>query len=139
MWIVALVAAAGLAAGGYAYYKHRQVGRQQILAEQLFYQIKSLDVALADVERKMATSGNASDKALVKTYLARRRQMETNYDEFLSVLKLYDEKLSEEDRLILRVTRLFGECELAAPAEYRKVGQELYPASCSRRTVSRRR
>jgi membrane-bound lytic murein transglycosylase D len=120
-WVVAVLVAAGLAAAGYAYHKHRQVSRQQLMAEQLFYQIKSLDVTLADVERRLATSGNAGDKELVKTYLARRRQMESNYDEFVSALKLYDAKLSEEDRLILRVTRMFGECELAAPAEYRRL------------------
>jgi len=31
---------------------------------------------------------------------------------------LSDRKLSEEDRLILKVTRMFGECDLAAPPEY---------------------
>ncbi len=77
-WVVALVAAAGLAAAGYAYYKHRQVNQQQLMAEQLFYQIKSLDMVLADGERRLATSGNASDKELVNTYLTRRRQMERN-------------------------------------------------------------
>jgi membrane-bound lytic murein transglycosylase D len=121
LWIVALVSVAGLAAGGYAYYKHRQVAGQQAVAEQLFYQIKALDVDLANLEVRLAASGKAGDKEQIKRYLARRRQMETNYDEFLSVLKLYERNLSEEDRLILRVTRLFGECELAAPSDYRNL------------------
>jgi membrane-bound lytic murein transglycosylase D len=34
------------------------------------------------------------------------------------VTQLYDRRLNEKERLILRVTRLFGECELAAPPEY---------------------
>ena len=44
--------------------------------------------------------------------------MERSYDQFLSGLNLYDRKLTEQEQLILRVTRTFGECELAAPPEY---------------------
>ena len=44
--------------------------------------------------------------------------MESNYDRFLSGLKLYDHTLTPQEQLILRVTRLFGECEMAAPPEY---------------------
>ena len=44
--------------------------------------------------------------------------MESNYDQFLSGLKLYDHTLTPQEQLILRVTRLFGECEMAAPPEY---------------------
>jgi hypothetical protein len=48
--------------------------------------------------------------------MEQRRAMENNYDRFLS--GVYDRKLTEQERLILRVTRTFGECELAAPSEY---------------------
>ena len=44
--------------------------------------------------------------------------MESNYDRFLSGLNLYDRTLTPQEQLILRVTRLFGECEMAAPPEY---------------------
>ena len=51
-------------------------------------------------------------------YLERRRQMENNYEQFLSGLNIYDRTLTPQEQLILRVTRLFGECEMAAPPEY---------------------
>jgi hypothetical protein len=41
--------------------------------------------------------------------------MEKSYDQFLSALRVYDPKMSEQDRLVLRVARIFGECELAMP------------------------
>ena len=41
---------------------------------------------------------------------------EANYERF--VAGLMDRNLSEEDRLILRVTRMLGECDLTAPPEY---------------------
>ena len=38
------------------------------------------------------------------------------HDEY--VASLYDRRLSESDRLILKVTRIFGECDIAAPPGY---------------------
>jgi membrane-bound lytic murein transglycosylase D len=117
-WIVGVLAAAALAAVGTAGYKHWQITRQQSLALDMFYAMKALDVDIANVERSLATSGTPEARAQARGYMARRRELENTYDKFVSVLNLYDSSLSEEDRLILRVTRLFGECELAAPTEY---------------------
>jgi len=116
--IVAVVALAALAAGGYAYYGHQQIVRQQTLAQALFYDMKSLDLEIANVEIRLAASGNAQGQDLVKTYQERRRRMESNYDHFLSGLNMYDHPLTAQEQLILRVTRMFGECEMAAPPEY---------------------
>jgi hypothetical protein len=116
--MVSVLAVACLAAGGYAYYKHRQVTKLQNSAEALFYEMKQLDVSIARMERLIETSGNAEARAQARSYAATRRAMEGRYDEFVRLLNLYDARLSEEDRLILRVTRAFGECELAAPTEY---------------------
>jgi membrane-bound lytic murein transglycosylase D len=116
--IVAAAAIVAVVMGGYAFYGHQQMRRQQAIAEELFYSMKSLDVDIANVERLVASSGNVQSKEQVRQYLERRRQMEANYDSFLSGLNLYDRKLTEQEQLILRVTRRLGECELAAPPEY---------------------
>ena len=73
-----------LAAGGYAYYGHRQMAQQQAVAQDLFYTMKSLDVDIANVER-LAGDVRRARRARIRSrrYLARRRQMETNYDRFL--------------------------------------------------------
>ena len=42
--------------------------------------------------------------------------MESDYDHY--VAGLYDRKLNEKEQLILRVTRMFGECDVAAPPDY---------------------
>jgi pSer/pThr/pTyr-binding forkhead associated (FHA) protein len=114
-WIVSVVALAGLLAGGYAYYGHRQMSRQQAVAEELFYAMKTLDVDIAKVEQLLASSGQAQSEQ-VRKYMEQRQQMENNYDRFVS--SVYDRRLTEQERLILRVTRTFGECELGAPSEY---------------------
>jgi len=116
--IVAVLAVAALAAGGYAYYQRIQLARQQAIALDLFYTMKSLDVDIANSERRLLASGGTQGQDVVKSYLARRRQMETNYDQFISNLNVYNHTLTPQEKLILRVTRLFGECETAAPPEY---------------------
>jgi hypothetical protein len=116
--MVAIAGIVAVAMGAYAFYGHRQMRQQQAIAEELFYSMKSLDVDVANVERLVATSGNAQGKEQLRLYQERRRQMERSYDQFLSGLNLYDRKLTEQEQLILRVTRRLGECELAAPPEY---------------------
>jgi membrane-bound lytic murein transglycosylase D len=118
VWILAFMTVVAVALAGYAYYGHRQIREQQALAEGLFYTMKSLDVDIAKVERLIEASGSPKNQDQVRGYLERRREVENNYDRFLSGLKLYDGDLTEEERLILRVTRMFGECELVAPREY---------------------
>lgn len=117
-WVVAVLAVAGISAGAYAYYSHRQVVRQQALAQELFYSMKALDVDIARVEGQLAGSGNPQAQEQVARYMEQRRQMETNYEQFLT--GLYDRRLTEKERQILRVTRMFGECDVAAPPEYIK-------------------
>jgi membrane-bound lytic murein transglycosylase D len=116
--IVAVVALAALCAGGYAYRGHRQIVRQQALAEDLFYAMKSLDVDIASLEQRLAASRNAQGLSQVKTYMERRREMEATYERFVSGLNLYDHALTAQEQVILRVTRTFGECDMAAPPEY---------------------
>ena len=118
LWSVGVVLLIAVAAGAYALYKHRQVKQQQAAAQLFFYEMKSLDVAIANIEKMLAESGDERIKDQIQSQRARRRQMESTYDNYLKVLNLYDRNLSEEDRLILKVTRLFGECELAAPPDY---------------------
>ena len=96
--IVAVVALVAVAAAGYAYYGHRQMARQQAVAQDLFYTMKSLDMDIAEVERRLATSGSAQDQDLVKSYQERRRQMESNYDRFIAGLKLYDHALTPQEQ-----------------------------------------
>jgi hypothetical protein len=69
---------------------------------------------IADVERRVATTGAGQDQ--VRRYLDERRKLEANYDQFVTGLS--SRNMSEQDRLILRVTRALGECDLAAPSDY---------------------
>ncbi|MBW8713202.1 MAG: hypothetical protein JF632_03860, partial [Acidobacteria bacterium] len=113
--IIATVALMAIGAGGYALYVHRALGRQMQQAQDLFYQMKAQDVVVADLEQKLSQSGSAPPPQIA-AYMAERRRMEQDYNRY--VADLFDRKLNQKERLVLQVTRLFGECDAAAPPEY---------------------
>ena len=116
--VVGTLVVALAATGSYAYYKHRQLQQQRATAVNLFYAMKALDFDIANVEKAVASSGSRQGEAQISSYRARRREMERTYDQFLANLDLYDRPLTAQELLILRVTRLLGECDIAAPPEY---------------------
>lgn len=116
-WMVGAVTVVALVASGYAFYSYRQLRQQRAIAEEMFYAMKSIDVNIAGLERKLAESGSDGGADL-RRYIQERRDQEARYEQF--VASLSDRRLSEQDRLILRVTRRLGECELAAPSDYLK-------------------
>jgi len=107
-----------LGVGGFAWFRDQQVRKQTAMAQELFYSMKSLDVDIANVERLVADTGGPQGAEQIRRFRERRVAMENQYNNFLSGLKIYDKQLSEEERLILRMARVFGECELAAPPEF---------------------
>ncbi len=103
------VAVVALAIAGYAYYQHRELSERKALAQELFYQMKAIDMDIANVKAEN-----------VGKYRTRRQEMEKNYEKFLTTLKVYDPKMSEQDRLIMRISRVFGECELDIPPGFKE-------------------
>lgn len=117
---IAVLAVAALAIGGYTYRLRQETRKQRALAHDLFYAMKSLDVEIAQAERAALASDPVHAQATVRSYEARRQQVQANYDQYLASLHIYDAKTSEQHRLILRVARIFGECELDMPPEFER-------------------
>jgi membrane-bound lytic murein transglycosylase D len=114
-WMIGAVASVAMALGGYAYYTHTLLEKW---AENKFYEMKATDVLIAAGEEQVDKTGDAKTALLVRQYMQQRREIETNYDQYAK--KLFDRHLSPQDQLILKVTRIFGECELTAPPDYIK-------------------
>lgn len=108
---------AGLCAA-YAFYLHLETQRQRAAAQDLFYTMKTMDVNIANVERLVGQSNNEAAKAEALRYQEQRKQMQEAYDKYLVSLKLYKQNMTEPRRLILRVSRIFGECELNMPDDF---------------------
>ncbi len=104
--------------GVYALYEHQQIRKQRALAEGLFYSMKALDVDIANLERAVLSSDDRQSKGVIRQYETRRKEMEHNYDHFLASLHVYNPKMTDQEKLIMRVARIFGECELDMPPDF---------------------
>ncbi|MCP4622598.1 MAG: FHA domain-containing protein [bacterium] len=113
--IITLFVLLFFAAGTYGLFKHIQVNKQKALAENIFYAMKSMELEFAGVLKAARLSKDAESKALVESYVAKRKEMEENYDQFIETLDVYGNCANEEERLILQVARTFGECEVNMP------------------------
>lgn len=105
--------------------QYRNVHQQRLTAQDLFYSMKSLDVDIAnlegfiqrlDIQRLQPQALQDFNQHIVKLR-GRRREMDKSYDHLLDTLRVYDSH-SAEERLILRVARMFGECELTVPPAF---------------------
>jgi len=113
--MAAAVVILALATAGYAYRSYLEMKEQVSLAEDVFYWMKVLDVNIANLGTQV-TLGSADTLGAVKQYRRDRREMERTYDQY--VARYYERNLDEADRVVLRVTRRFGECDLLAPKNY---------------------
>jgi membrane-bound lytic murein transglycosylase D len=112
--LVILIFGAGL----FAYFEHRQLLQQKATAEDLFYAIKTQDIDLANLDRALANTNSQAGVEELSKFRDRRREMEKSYDKYLATLQIYNPKLSEKQRVVLRVARIFGECEIDMPPDF---------------------
>jgi hypothetical protein len=117
-YIVGILVLCFVGAGTYAIYERQQVKRQRAMAEDLFYAMKSLDVDIANLETAVMSSNSQQNVEIIRKYEKQRKDVERNYDQFLATLHVYNPKMTEQERLVLRVTRIFGECELDMPRDF---------------------
>ncbi|NUM73937.1 transglycosylase SLT domain-containing protein [candidate division KSB1 bacterium] len=107
-----------LGVGVYAVYQERQIRKQQALARDIFYEMKSLELLLAQLEKAVMQSGNTQMLSEVSKYRAKRDELEKNYDHFVDELGIYSKRMPEDERMILRMARLWGECEVDLPKDF---------------------
>jgi hypothetical protein len=91
----------------------------QETAVNIFYGMKSLELQIAQMEEVLLTKAEPHQ---VRSLLAKREQlktMEEEYERFVRELGFY-QKAREEDRIILRMARLFGECDANIPEGFKK-------------------
>jgi len=90
-----------------------QVAAARDTAIEIFYSMKDLELRLARLEDQLG------DDALGSTELDEGRNrlgaLESSYDRYLDELDLIGEDTPERDRLVLRIARVFGECEIGMP------------------------
>ncbi len=114
---VAVVVVLLVCAVGYALYQRAWIDRMTNTAGEMFYTMKQVEIQISELEEEVAATKR---KDLMEKILSKRRrlrELEAQYDRFLSELDIY-EGLSEQDRIVFRMARLFGECEVAMPRDF---------------------
>jgi hypothetical protein len=100
---------------GIGIYQYIMLQKSRQMAMDIFYNMKAVQVQVARVAELVHESGDTARLAAVDARREELRAMEAQYDQFLDELGVLGPELSEEDRVILRVARMFGECELNMP------------------------
>lgn len=111
--IIGIIAVAGAA---YSIYQNIKENKQKALAENIFYNMKSLELEIEQLKQDLTASGDPRINTALKKFDERKTQLEKNYDNLVDALGTYN--LSPEDKLIIKTARLFGECELTMPTDF---------------------
>jgi membrane-bound lytic murein transglycosylase D len=115
--VVVLLLAVSVGVGVYQYLKLQRAER---VAVNIFYNMKTVGLEVSRIESLVKDTGNKTYQGQVS---ARRRQlqdMEKQYDRYLEETGALKKDLSQQDRLIIRMARVFGECELNMPEGFRR-------------------
>jgi hypothetical protein len=103
---------------GVAIYQHNKIEALRATAGDIFYAMKRVELQVAQLEELVASSAQAKE---MQEILAKRQEiknLESKYDRFIKELGIYDSNMSEQDRAVFHVARLFGECEATMPKDF---------------------
>jgi hypothetical protein len=101
-------------AGSVILYQKQKLEKMRATAQNIFYMMKSQELQIARLEEVVLMNADPRQVAELEAKKQKFKGMEKEYDSFVKELGIYG-KLSEEDRIIMRMARLFGECEVAMP------------------------
>lgn len=111
------VLAALVVAGFVIVHQQRKLRTIRASAERVFYATRAVEVEISQLEDLVLAN---ADRKMLSELLARKARfskMEAEYDAFVQELGVYA-KLPEDEQLILRTARAFGECEVNVPPEF---------------------
>jgi membrane-bound lytic murein transglycosylase D len=100
---------------GIVLYQHSRLEKLKELAINLFYDTKTMEMQIQELVDTMKETGDTSWLAEIANKREQLDKMREQYQRFVEETGLYGKYRTEEERLILKMARLFGECELALP------------------------
>lgn len=107
-----------LGSAGILYHQERRLSRFRGLAEEIFYQMKSIELQISRAEQLVAVTGDSTVLEQNNALWQEFDKLEEQYDAYLRELGYGPEQMPEDERIILRMARVFGECELNAPEDF---------------------
>jgi membrane-bound lytic murein transglycosylase D len=106
-----------LVAGGVIVYQTNKLRKLRATAENIFYAMKDLQLQVAKLEELVLQQAEEKQAAEILEKRAKVMEMEKEYEGFVKELEVYY-RIPEDEQIILRVARIFGECDVAVPQEF---------------------
>lgn len=113
--IIGVVVLLLIVTGGVAWYNHAQVVEQRRLAVDVFYGMRTMEMALVKLRAKAAELKSTAVERQMEAVKAQQQKLEQSYDRYMDSLDVYGKGLSEKEKLIMRMANRFGECEINMP------------------------
>jgi len=118
-YLVIIGAVIVMLSSGIGVYHYLRLQNAKEVAIDIFYNMKAISLQIAKTERMIAA---LDDSAQLKEAVADKRQelrsMEKSYVQFIEKFDVIKKDMSEEDRIITRVARIFGECDINIPNDF---------------------
>jgi len=118
--IIGVIMMVLVTAAGIIVYQTHKIKTFRQTAQNIFYDMKSLELQISKLEEAVASAaGNTYQAGELQAKRRKLQEMEKNYDTFVRELGTYN-KLTEEEKVIYRMARVFGECDINIPAGFTK-------------------
>lgn len=121
---VSLIGAVLIAVGGISFHQWKTIGVQdkQIetlnkTAEDIFYTMKRVELQVAQLDEMVSKTAQAKELQEIQLKQQEIKNLQNNYDRYIKELGLYA-NMSEQDRAVFRIARLFGECDATMPKDF---------------------
>jgi len=113
-YLIAVAVLLLVAAGSIILYQKNKLEKMRTTAQNIFYLMKSQEIQIARLEEVVLLNADPKQVADLQAKKDKFKGMAKEYDSFVKELGVYA-KLSEEEKIIMRMARQFGECEVAMP------------------------
>ena len=116
--IIGVIAAILIVVAGLAAYQHTRLAKARSLAVEMFYDMKELEIQVARAELRTSKTASLAQVANVQRKREKLSEMSQRYQDYLAELESFNilkKRPGKTEELILKVARLFGECELQLP------------------------
>ena len=120
-WYLAVIGIVGVllvVAVAVAVYQNQKIEALKATAGDIFYAMKRVELQVAQLEELVVDSKQAKEMQDILSKRQEIKNLESKYDRFVKELGLYDANMSEQDRAVFRVVRMFGECEATMPKDF---------------------
>lgn len=113
--VLALAGMLLFASVGIGIHQFMKLQKSREVAIEIFYTMKTLTLHLSMIESMLQGDEARARREEIASKRSQVATLEQQYDTFLEESDLLGSQMSEEDRLIFKVARIFGECELDMP------------------------